>query len=81
MSYALTGGSAAREAELQKTLQSLLSRYNGALMPNSQIIPGAMNTGLFVIIFPYPFVIFSPKNSIQLNCPFLEHYYEESVSI
>lgn len=33
MNYALTGGSAAREAELQKTLQHLLERYNGTLQP------------------------------------------------
>ena len=40
MNYALTGGSAAREAELQKTLQNLLGRYNGALQPTPGVQHG-----------------------------------------
>lgn len=47
ISYAMTGGSAAREAELQKTLQSLLERYNGSLMPNS-FVQGGTNTGQLI---------------------------------
>ena len=50
ISYAMTGGSAAREAELQKTLQSLLERYNGSLMPNS-FVQGAPNTGWLFTLF------------------------------
>ena len=35
MQYALTGGAAARELELQKSLQQLLNRYNKAGTPGS----------------------------------------------
>ena len=38
MQYALTGGAAARELELQKSLQQLLNRYNKTGTPGSSTV-------------------------------------------
>lgn len=65
ISYAMTGGSAAREAELQKTLQSLLERYNGSLMPNS-FVQGAPNTGWLFTLFKM-YLIIEGANSTLLR--------------
>lgn len=49
MNYALTGGSAAREAELQRTLQQLLERYNGTLQPTpGGVAQGTLNRYLLI---------------------------------
>jgi len=72
MSYALTGGSAAREAELQKTLQQLLERYNGSLMPNS--IGGV--SGTFLLCVSFARILLHTYLLISLETLFYNIFYQ-----
>lgn len=76
MQYALTGGSAAREAELQYALQALLSRYDGSLQP----VPATLLAGKFTNDLLFLLVLLFCRTNKPTIFVFFKCFVEEFIS-